>query len=138
MMHPNRVANLVAATPQNKLLLGNWLNTVPLCLKTNGKEAIQAAFDLNPDVIYVLGDGAFTDNAAKQFAAKPHPRIVIHTRGMEVDEKNAREFKLLATSHKGTYRDVGVMPEGALLAKQYPRPRNNKRGPVWGITLPLP
>ncbi len=138
MMHPNRVANLVVATPKNKLLLGNWLNTVPLCLKTNGKEAIQAALDLDPDVIYVLGDGAFTDGAAKQFAAKPHPRIIIHTRGMEVDEKNAREFKLLATSHKGTYRDVGVMPEGATLAKQYPRPRNNKRGPVWGITLPLP
>ncbi len=136
MMHPNTVRSLVPATPQNKLRLGQWLNTVPLCLRTNGKAAIQAAIDLNPDMIYVLGDGAFTDKAAQHFASNPHPRIVINTLGMEVDAKNAKEFQLLATSHRGTYRDVGVMPEGAVMAKQFPRPRNNVRGPVWGITLP--
>jgi hypothetical protein len=134
MMHPNTVPTLVPATPQNKVLLGKWLNTVPLCLQTNGRKAIQSAIDMKPDVIYVLGDGAFTDKAAEYFASKP-TSVVMHTLGMEVKESDAKQFQLLATSHKGTYRDVGVMPEGAAMAAKYPRPRNSVRGPVWGITL---
>ncbi|EMI51691.1 hypothetical protein RSSM_06833 [Rhodopirellula sallentina SM41] len=137
MMHPNTVRKLVAATPKNKASLANWLDTVPLCLRTNGKKAIQVAMDLKPDVIYVLGDGAFTDGAAKYFASKPNPNVVIHTRGMEVNKANAAQFKLLATSHRGNYRDVGVMPEGLAMSNRYPRKRNKTRGPIWGITLKL-
>ena len=137
MMHPNPVKQLVAATDQNKAFLFRWLQTVPLCLKTQGKQAIQAAFDLNPDVIYILGDGAFTDKAADFFSARPHNRVIVHTRGMEVSPKNAAGFQKLARTHRGTYMDVGVSPQGALMAKQNPRPRNNTRGPVWGLALPL-
>ncbi|GAA5507739.1 vWA domain-containing protein [Novipirellula caenicola] len=137
MMHPNTVPNLVPATQRNKNMLGQWLQTVPLCLQTRGKKAIQAAIDLNPDVIYILGDGAFTDGADDYFTKNPHDRIVIHTRGMEVDNKNAASFQKLAKAHRGDYKDVGVMPEGAMMAQKYPRPRNSVRGPIWGITLPL-
>lgn len=137
MMHPRPVFDLVPATQRNKLQLGRWLNTVQLCLKTNGKKAIQAAFDLEPDVVYVLGDGAFTDGAAKHFVSNPNPKVIVHTRGMEVTPKNANAFKMLAEKHRGTYRDVGVLPEGLLMAKQSPRPRNSSRGPVWGVTLPV-
>lgn len=136
MMHPNPVKDLVPATNQNKYQLFRWLETVELCLKTNGKKALQAAFDLEPDVIYVLGDGAFTDGTAEAFSKKPHPRIVLHTRGMEVKEKDARSFRKLAEINRGTYMDVGVSPQGALMAKQAPRRRNNTRGPVWGLELP--
>jgi hypothetical protein len=137
MMHPRPVLGLVPATQQNKLALAGWLNTVELCLKTNGMKAIQAAFDLEPDVIYILGDGAFTDGAAKHFVKNPRERIVVHTRGMEVDKKNAVSFRLLAEKHRGTYKDVGVLPEGLMMHQRYPRRRNSVRGPVWGVTLPL-
>ncbi len=137
MMHPNTVQTLVPATQRNKNALGQWLQTVPLCLQTRGRKAIQAAIDLDPDVIYILGDGAFTDGADDYFINNPHERIVIHTRGMEVDKKNAMSFQKLAKAHRGNYKDVGVMPEGAAMAQRYPRPRNSVRGPVWGITLPL-
>ncbi len=137
MMHPNTVKTLVPATQRNKNLLGQWLQTVPLCLQTRGRKAIQAAIDLDPDVIYILGDGAFTDGADDYFTKNPHERILIHTRGMEVDKKNAESFQKLAKAHRGNYQDVGVMPEGALMAQKYPRPRNSVRGPIWGITLPL-
>ncbi|TWU51841.1 vWA domain-containing protein [Rubripirellula reticaptiva] len=137
MMHPDAVLKLVPATDRNKQYLFQWLQTVPLCLKTNGKEAIGAAFRLEPDVIYVLGDGAFTDKAAQFYASRPNPRVIVHTRGMEVKPSDAVEFKKLANAHRGTYKDVGVSPQGVQMAKQYPRPRNNIRGPVWGLTLPV-
>ncbi|MEM6779390.1 MAG: vWA domain-containing protein [Planctomycetota bacterium] len=135
MMFPNVVTNLVPATNQNKEYLRRWLGTVELCLKTNGREAIEAAMALKPDVIYVLGDGAFTDGAAKFFAQRPNRSVTLHTRGMEVKPSAAVAFQELATTHRGTYRDVGVSPEGAALAKRFPRKRNRVRGPVWGVNL---
>ena len=45
MMHPNSVSELQPATSRNKELLYYWLQSVQLCLKTNGTEAIQMAFD---------------------------------------------------------------------------------------------
>ncbi|WP_404305283.1 VWA domain-containing protein [Neorhodopirellula lusitana] len=137
MMHPRSVKKLVSATPKNKQALFQWLLTVELCLRTKGKQALQAAFDLNPDVIYVLGDGAFTDKAADFFVKNPHPKIIVNTRGMEVKPKDAVGFKKLATAHRGNYMDVGVNPAGAEMAKRKPVRRNNVRGPIWGITLPL-
>ncbi|NND96656.1 MAG: VWA domain-containing protein [Pirellulaceae bacterium] len=135
MMYPNPVTQLVYATDTHKQQMFQWLGTVQLCLKTNGKEAIQAAFNMDPDVIYVLGDGAFTDGASKYFAGKPRTKATLHTRGMEVSPQNAKEFARLAKAHGGNYKDVGVAPGAAALAQRNPRKRNNKRDGVWGITL---
>lgn len=137
MMHPSPATSLVPATQRNKQRVFQWLQTVQLCLKTQGRKALQAAFDLDPDVIYVLGDGAFTDRAADYFAARPHDRIIVHTRGMEVQPKDAEAFRKLAEANRGTYKDVGVNPLGAQRARQFPIKRNSIRGPVWGITLPV-
>ena len=135
MMYPNPVTQLVYATPRNKQQLFHWLNSVPMCLKTNGKEAIQAAFDMKPDVIYVLGDGAFTDNAGKYFASQPKTKTVLHTRGMQVSSSLAKTFAALAKKHGGNYKDVGVLPAAAALAKRNPRPRLKTRTGPWGLEL---
>ena len=106
-----------------------------MCQKTNGKEAIQAAFDIKPDVIYVLGDGAFTDNAGKYFASQPKTKTVLHTRGMQVSSSLAKTFAALAKKHGGNYKDVGVLPAAAALAKRNPRPRLKTRTGPWGLEL---
>ncbi|TWU03005.1 vWA domain-containing protein [Stieleria varia] len=136
LFHPYSPKTLVPATDQNKKLLVRWLQTVPLCLRTDGKEALQLAFDLDPDVMFVLGDGAFTDGASRYFSDNPNKKVVVHTLGMEVNAQDAVSFKTLATSHRGTYQDVGVHPEAAMFAKQFPRQRNNKRNGYWGLKLP--
>ena len=135
LFYPKPATGLVPATSRNKELLRSWLNTVQLCLKTNGKEAIAAAFALNPDVIFVLGDGAFTDGASSFFAARPQKKIPLHTLGMEVKPKDSIAFQKLAKANGGTYKDVGVA-EGALaMSKKFPRRRNVVRGPIWGLML---
>ena len=137
LFHPKPATELVNATGRNKQRLKSWLGTVQLCLKTNGKEAIAAAFALDPDVIFVLGDGAFTDKASAFFASRPQKKIPLHTLGMEVKDKDAAGFQKLAKSNGGTYKDVGVA-EGALaIAKRFPRQRNTTRGDIWGVKLPL-
>jgi hypothetical protein len=138
MMHPRPVDRLVPATPKNKRLLAAWLMTVPLCLKTNGKEAIEIGFKLQPDVMYILGDGAFTDGSAKFFTQMSRTKTTVHTRGMEVSENNARQFEALAKAHGGNYKDVGVHSFAAQVAKENPRPRNRTRSGYWGLKLPVP
>lgn len=135
MFHPKPATQLLPATPRNKAALRAWLDTVQLCLRTDGREAIEAAFALQPDVIFVLGDGGFTDKAAQFFAARPQKKIPLHSLGMEVKPKDAEAFQLLAESNGGTYKDVGVASGARELAKRNPRPRNSSRGPVWGIKL---
>ena len=137
MMHPKPVSKLVPATPKNKQIVNVWLNTIPLCLRTEGKEAIELGFRLQPDVMYVLGDGAFTDKAGDYFAKKPRGKTIVHCRGMEVDAKKAAGFEALAKAHGGNYKDVGVHPYAAQLAKEKPRPRNNTRNGYWGLKLPV-
>jgi hypothetical protein len=137
MMYPNSVTQMAYATNPHKQQLFMWLNTVQLCLKTNGKEAIEAAFKMDPDVIYVLGDGAFTDKASKYFASQPRGRTILNTRGMQVAPQLAKSFEALAKAHGGDYKDVGVLPAAAARAKAFPIPRNNKRNGVWGRTLPV-
>ncbi|MEO1527625.1 MAG: vWA domain-containing protein [Planctomycetota bacterium] len=136
LFHPQPPRTLVPATSKNKYLLANWLQTVPLCLKTNGREALELGLSLKPDVMFVLGDGAFTDWASRYYTKNPVKGVVLHTLGMEVNTKNAMSFKSLAEAHQGTYQDVGVHPQAAILAKQFPRKRNNTRNGIWGLKLP--
>ncbi|HBV62938.1 MAG TPA: hypothetical protein DEF45_07955 [Rhodopirellula sp.] len=135
LFHPKPATDLVNATSRNKQRLKAWLDTVQLCLKTNGKEAITAAFALKPDVIFVLGDGAFTDKASSFFASRPQKKIPLHTLGMEVKAKDSVGFQKLAKSNGGTYKDVGVADGALVIAQRFPRKRNTTRGPIWGVNL---
>jgi len=137
MLHPLSVDSLVAATPKNKYALRRWLNSIELCLKTNGKQAIARAYALQPDVIFVLGDGAFTDGADKFFTARAQKSPPLNVRGMEITGKAAISFRKLALANGGDYKDVGVSAEGLMMAKKFPRKRNNKKGLVWGQSLPV-
>ena len=137
LFHPQPPRTLVPATQQNKQLLVRWLQSVPLCLRTDGMEALRMGLSLKPDVMFVLGDGAFTDGASKYFTKNPANGVIVHTLGMEVNPKNAETFLQLAKAHGGTYQDVGVHPQAALIAKQFPRKRNNSRNGFWGLKLPI-
>ena len=136
MYHPQATKTLVPATDRNKQRLDAWLYTVELCLKTSGKKALQKAIGMKPDAIFVLGDGAFTDNTTQLMRTPSNTKIPIHCVGMEVKRKGEQQLKLLAKSTKGTYRLVRVSASARKAAARKKLPRNKTRGPVWGITLP--
>jgi hypothetical protein len=137
LFHPQPASTLITASETNKERLRQWLSTVQLCLKTNGAEAMQRAVALDPDVIYLLGDGAFTDQTEKLMTGSLKGKVVVHTLGMNVKPEDRREFAAIAKANNGTFRDVGVSPDAVRLAAQRKVPRNTTRGPVWGLKLPL-
>ena len=134
---PSPVSQLVPATRKNKERLHQWLYTVELCLHTRGEAAMQLALSLRPDAIYILGDGAFTDNTTTKLT-QPHNRPTpIFTLGMEVPEKGKVQLTRIAKSNKGTYRLVAVAPGAAQAALQSPIKKNRTRGAIWGVKLPV-
>lgn len=137
MFHPKPVKTLVRATDENKERLREWLYSLERCLRTKGEDAMKAAIAMKPDVIYILGDGAFTDNTERLLTAPHNRRIVINTLGMQVNDKGERQLKAIAKANKGKYRHVEAAPGTIEMARKNPIKANNIRGKVWGITLPL-
>ncbi len=136
LFYPNAARSLVPATQANKQRLQAWLYLVELVLKTNAHSAVEEALRMNPDAIYILTDGAFTDDTAR-FLMKLEPgRTAIHTVGMEIEGKAEKTLQDIAARHHGSYRHVRTDPRMRMIAAKSPRKRHNKRGPVWGIALP--
>jgi hypothetical protein len=136
LFHPAPASDFVEATDRNKERLKKWLSTVQMCFWTRGEEAIREALSLEPDVIYILGDGAFTDNTTDILTAPHYRPTPIHTVGMEVDQAGERQLQAIAKSNHGTYRFVNASAQAKRMARSDPIPRNRIRGPVWGIKLP--
>ena len=136
LFHPSPVMKMIPATYDNKQKLRTWLGTVEMCLKTKGEEAMKTAFAMQPDAIYILGDGRFTDRAGRLLVAPHSRRVPIHTLGMEVDPIGKREFQAIAKANRGTYRNVSTNKRARTMAARNPIKKNRTRGYVWGITLP--
>ena len=135
MFHPTPANRMIPATEENKEKLAAWLYTVQMCLQTKGKEAAEAALALRPDVIYILGDGNFTDKTQQILCAPHNRRTVINTFGMNVNDAGEKELTNIAKANKGTFKRVTVSPQAAKAAKLNPIKKNNSRGPIWGIKL---
>lgn len=83
LFYPRPESDLIRASSANTKRLQYWLVTIPMCFRANAGEAIEMAKKLDPDVICILGDGAFTDKAGQKLVRDPIKGVVIHTLGME-------------------------------------------------------
>lgn len=135
LFHPQKFPGLVPATEANKKKLRVWLSTVQMCLNTRGDAAMRMAIALEPDVINILGDGAFTDDAPETLTNSHSRKAIIHTFGMQVDPEGKQQLTSIAKANGGKFRAVVVDPAAAKAAKTDPIRRNTTRGPVWGLSL---
>jgi hypothetical protein len=136
LFHPEKFPGLVPATDANKEKLLEWLYTVEMCLQTRGEGAMRMAIALEPDLINILGDGAFTDKATELLMASHQRKTVIQTFGMQVDPKGEKQLTGIATANGGKFHPVTVDPDAAKVAKANPISKHKTRGPVWGLSLP--
>jgi hypothetical protein len=108
MFSPNQPQNMIFATPQVKEKLAQWLYNVELKKGTNGSETMKMALALKPDIIYVLGDGEFTDKVVPELLAMEGVKTKINTIGFNMREgsRGDRDFSSIAKKFRGTYRVV--------------------------------
>ena len=138
LFYPKPSKTYLNATPVNKLKLREWLVTVEHCLHTRGEEAMQLALNLKPDVIYLMGDGAFSDSTVKGTLARIDQRVLIHTFGFDMKSISDRAgFEAIAKKFRGDFHDASVTQEMLILERTNKRPHNRTRHGAWGLKLPL-
>jgi hypothetical protein len=105
--------NLMMATPDAKLRADKFLETVTPREETNPIPALELAFKEKPDLIYLLTDGDFPDNAAvlnRIHQLDKDAKVKINTIAFVADTDNDTEFmallKQIAQETGGVYRYV--------------------------------
>lgn len=144
MFYPEPVLELLPVTRDNLARLEQWLTTVEMAAGNEIDAAVEFAATLNPNVVYLLGDGdSLLFNKGGQLVKSRRLRVitekagerpfVVHTLGMTVrDRTDAQALSLIAESHRGTFTPVGLHPAALRLSQQRQIPYHSTRGPVWG------
>lgn len=151
LFFPQQAGELIRPTSANKQKLRRWLDTVEFC--TGGvwqlTQALDAAYKLDPDVVYLLTDGRHWGAVRADYkvaavkalrtSANPHG-IPVHTLGMGCQTDFDREnLAQVAEVNSGTFREVAVSPAMVGVAQAKNRPMHNYNtgpGPVWGTLVP--
>jgi len=107
MYFPESCPSLVPSIPDSWKRLSRWMrrvdpNTQPA---TNGRTAILMALALKPDAVYLLSDGAFTDDTVPTLLTIGDNEIPIHTIAFG-NEAARRDLQRIAVVHRGTCRFV--------------------------------
>jgi len=107
MYFPEPCPSLVPAMPETWRLLSRWMDHVDPRTQpaTNGRSAMLLALELDPDAVYLLSDGDFTDDTVPVLMAMGSSEIPIHA--IAFGTEAARwDLQRIAEKHQGTYRFV--------------------------------
>lgn len=107
MYFPEPWPELVPSAPDAWRRLHRWMRQVDPQTQpaTNGKSAMQLALALEPDAIYLLSDGAFTDDTVAALLGMDESEIPIHTIAFGTEDARV-DLERIADAHRGTYRFV--------------------------------
>ena len=107
MYFPDPWPELVASVPDTWRRLHRWMRHVDPQTQpaTNGRSAMLLALTLEPDAIYLLSDGAFTDDTAAALLGMDENEIPIHTIAFGTEDARV-DLQRIADAHRGTYRFV--------------------------------
>ena len=103
---PQSVATMVPAVTANKARLQAWMSHVSPGGSTYAFEAILAAFNVRPDTIFLLTDGAFSDEVQvmEAFKSMGQQRLVsVHTVSIG---RSSVVLQQIAGMNRGLYREV--------------------------------
>ena len=103
---PQPVASMVPAIAANKARLQTWMDHVSPGGSTYAFEAIHAAFNVRPDTIFLLTDGAFHDETEvmKAFKSMGQQRPVsVHTVSIG---RSSVILQQIAQMNRGLYREI--------------------------------
>lgn len=106
MYEPQAPADMLPADWLNVARLEKYVADVKLAKGTNARPALEKAYSLKPDVIYILTDGGFTDDSRKYLNELPEKKVPIHTIGFQSRERGAKNLKSIAEQQNGTYTEV--------------------------------
>lgn len=111
MFFPNIAREMIPATNENKAKFREWLRFVDLGPATYGSAAMKIGLDLEPDIMFLLGDGDFQDDTVREVLKRANPRTKVHTIGLDIAPRSRADagFAAIARAFYGTYRNIRVV-----------------------------
>lgn len=103
--YPSAEANLSPASPSTLEKVTRWMGSFVPNGDTNPVEAISRAMALQPDAIFFLTDGEFSEAVVETIQRQNYRRIPIHTIAFE-SQLGQRQLYGIAEMTGGTYRYV--------------------------------
>jgi hypothetical protein len=103
ILMPSRT--LQAATPENQKEFLTWTAGVRAQGSTDPRQALLAAMELRPDVIFLLTDGDFERDVRRDLRRLKQDHVVINTIGFG-DSAASDILKDIAKANRGTYRYI--------------------------------
>jgi hypothetical protein len=99
-------SDLLPATAANRDRLQKYLGELPFRFGTRAHSSMERALALKPDVIYLLGDGAFTDDTANYLLGLRENQVPICTVAFKSKARGAATMKRIADMHHGRFMYV--------------------------------
>ena len=132
MFHPVTESSWVPATQANKNKVFQWLRSVQLCQGGRLDAALKKAFALEPDTIFVVGDGTDVGEAERKvlMAQLKTRRYPINTLCIGGDGAAAKRLENIATLSGGNFQFVRPSPQFVEMAKSLKFQRN-PQGQAW-------
>jgi hypothetical protein len=110
LFFPNVTKEMIPATNENKAKFREWLRLVDLGPATYGSAAMKIGLDLEPDIMFLLGDGDFQDDTVREVLKRATPKTKVHTIGLDIAPRSRADagFAAIARAFYGTYRNIRV------------------------------
>ena len=106
---PKDVPMMLPAISLNTLYTQHWIKQQELHRGTRAHQAFEKALSLNPDAIYVLTDGHFTDNTDAYLLGLKNNKIPIHAIGFGKSRASGEDsLRKIVEMHHGLYTFVPV------------------------------
>jgi hypothetical protein len=110
MLFPDSATEFLPATRPNKKQLREWLKTIELNSGGNYEAALDVVFDLQPDVIFLLGDGGGLgqDEVEMLTGFNPKRKCVINTIGVGAGRVGSEKLLRIARANRGVFRPFPI------------------------------
>jgi hypothetical protein len=106
MFAPRTPTDMVQLDTKHWEQLLRWVNDQGLVADTRPRRALQRAFNLRPDVIFLLTDGDFNDDTYNYLMRSTNKKVRVNTIGFDVGEAARNALQRIAEKFRGEFTEV--------------------------------
>ncbi len=136
MFYPDSATGFVQATKENKFRLREWAKTIEINRGGDLAAAMKIVFTLQPDAVFLLGDGAGYGKDERQMMTgfNPQRKCVINTIALNAKKAGIDNLMGIARANNGQFQFLEIHPAFIEMSQSVKFPKNPE-GHSWSDRL---
>ncbi len=133
MFFPDPATDFLPATKQNRKRLERWLKTIEINRGGDLESALEIVYSLEPDAIFLLGDGGGIGKKEQKLLTGfcPRRKCVINSIAVGSNESDIRYWASIAASNGGQFQFFPIAPGFVQMSKRVRFPVNRGGSLTW-------